>query len=577
MEQSIQARLYARLEKAPERRAIAFYNGRGEVSWKSFWQFHNQAVGYAARLREQGLRNGDVCILVLPSNELCATLIFSILILGAIPLLVAPPTIQGERAYSSLAQILKGIIGKTKPRLVVCAKSLKSMQEDLEDGRRRTRFLYGEDELSPTNAVMIQAVTPGNNDIAGMQLTSGTTGFPRVCVWEQKSVLAALDGMAVAMKLNEEDVCLNWTPLYHDMGLVNNFLLCLTYGIPLVLLNPLNFVNRPAIWLRALFETGATVTWSPNFGFAITAQRVRDDQIEGIRLDGVRAFWNAAERIHLETMLAFHERFAPIGLRYEALKTNFGCAENIGGATFSDPDAPFVFERVDRSILQSKRIAKPVDELGDAGQAVTIVGAGQPHPEIRIKILSRSGRPLADGHIGEVALETPSSMAGYLGDLNGTRRALYGKLLRTGDLGYLRGKELFWVGRVKERLTVRGKKLDPSDFEPVLLKIPDLRQGCFSAFGIDDKTIGTQRVIVITEIRDSTSRSSREITDEIRDQVFVHLGVTLDDVVLVQPGTLAKTSSGKRRHRFFRKLYLEGKLKQVSLPLKTSGVDLLPA
>ena len=87
------------------------------------------------------------------------------------------------------------------------------------------------------------------------------------------------------MDLNNDDICLNWTPLYHDMGLVNNFLLCLTKGVPLAILSPMDFINKPALWLRGLYDTRSTITWSPNFGFAITAEIVRDDQIEGVNLN----------------------------------------------------------------------------------------------------------------------------------------------------------------------------------------------------------------------------------------------------------------------------------------------------
>ncbi len=153
-------------------------------------------------------------------------------------------------------------------------------------------------------------------------------------------------------------------------------------------------------------------------------------------------------------------------------------------------------------------------------------------------------------------------MDGYLGDTRATRRAFHGNLLRTGDLGYLRGNELFWVGRVRERITVRGKKLDPSYFEPILLKVPGLRHGCFAAFGVDDKREGTQRIVLVAEVRETTSQTPQEISEDIRGQVFLRLGVIVSDVVLVSRDTLTKTSSGKRRHRYFRNLYMEGKLRE---------------
>lgn len=563
MAKSLQAKVYAQLEKAPNRRAIGFVNARGEISWRTWEEFYTRAAGYAAQLKDNGLKQGDVCILVLPSKEFCATALTATMLIGAVPLLIAPVHLPG--AHSNLTQVLNRTIGKTKARIVICHESMANMQNELKNRRRNTCFLFVKDDISITNKKGLPIITSAEDDVAAMQLTSGTTGFPRVCVWKQKNILAALEGMASKMKLCADDICFNWTPLYHDMGLVNNFLLCLTSGVPLVMLSPQDFIKRPALWLRGLSETGSTITWSPNFGFAVAAQRVEDDQIADIRLDGVRAFWNAAERIHLDTMNAFHKRFAPFGVRFEALKANYGCAENVGGATFSDPDGSFVYEHVDPLILQKRRIALPVENVEGEAQAVSVVGVGQPVSGIRIKILSRTGNPLPDGHIGEIALETPSRMIGYLGQSNETHRALCGKLLRTGDLGYLRGKELFWVGRLRERITIRARKLDPSDFESILLKIPSLRPGCFVVFGVDDPELGTQRVVLATEARDSSSRTHREIFNKIRDQVFLHLGVDVSDIVLVRQGTLTKTSSGKRRHRHFRQLYINGKIQHLQL------------
>ncbi|OGO25498.1 MAG: hypothetical protein A2W33_05685 [Chloroflexi bacterium RBG_16_52_11] len=558
---TIQARLYNRLEKDPGGRAISFYDDSGRFNWYTYEQFYARATSYAAQLVEKGLGKGDVCLLVLPSSELSATLLLANLLLGSLPLLIAPPSIQGKGAYSNLAQILAHVIAKTRPRMVIADETMVALQDSLNHRARRTQFILGQSGFSSHQDLSVPKVIPGEKDVMAMQLTSGTTGMPRVCVWKQEAVTAALDGMTAAMRLSLEDICLNWTPLFHDMGLVNNFLLCMTSGIPLVMLSPNDFVKKPGIWLRGLHDTGSTLTWSPNFGFTITAQRVRDNELQGVRLDRVRAFYSAAERIHYDTIQAFYKRFAPIGLRYQALKTNFGCAENVGGATFSDPQGEFIVERIDRKTMLEKRIARTVEHSTDDDGMITVVGVGRPHPAMTIKILSRTGRALPDGHVGEVGLETPSRMAGYLGDWRANQHALYGDLLRTGDLGYLRDGELFWVGRVRERITIRGVKLDPSDFEPILLQVEGLRTGCFAAFGVDDLKQGTQHIVIVTEVRDNINRMPEEISGEIRDQVFERLGVNVNEVFLVKQGTLTKTSSGKRRHRHFRSLYLEGKLK----------------
>ncbi len=562
MTQSLQRRLCARLEKAPDRRALAFIDYQGRFTWQSVEQVYSRAAGCGERFAELGGKPGDVYLLVLPSNEFSATVLLAALWRGGVPLLMAPPILQ-DGANSNLLEILKGILQRTRARFVIAHESLEQHRAELDSINSDTIFIFGEKGLGPIGASSRSPVMPSDSDTAALQLTSGTTGFPRICRWQQKNVLAALDGMASAMGLRPDDMCLNWTPLYHDMGLVNNFFLCLTQGTPLAMLSPTDFVRQPARWLRGLHDTGATMTWSPNFGYAITAQRVRGQEIEGVRLDHVRSFWNAAERIHLETVLAFHDRFAAHGVRRESLKMNFGCAENVGGATFTALDQSFVCERVDVQKLQEERLALPVPESGYDQPAQWVVGAGRPHPNLRIKIAAEDGSFLPDGRVGEVMLETPSRLAEYLGQPEETRHAIQGDLLRTGDLGYLRDGELFWTGRARERITIRGRKIDPSEFESILLKVPDLRPGCFAAFGVDDQRQGTERIVLVSEVNEPTAKPYAEIAAAIQEQVNQDLGVPISDVVLVPKSVLTKTSSGKRRHRYFRDLYRDGKIEHL--------------
>ncbi len=556
---SLQARLLARLAAAPEGPALGFYE-RGELRWLSREGFHSRAAAVGAVLAENGLRPREACLVVLPSGELAATVVLAILLRGGVPLLVSPPLLQG--AGLELSGVLTRCASRTGARLAVCADPLADLPGALERQAAKVRCLFARDLLAAGHRPAGEAFLPGSTDVAAMQLTSGTTGMPRICVWDQRGVLAALEGMAAAMALTETDVCCNWTPLYHDMGLVNNFLLCLCYGVPLVLLSPQDFIKRPALWLQSLAAARATHTWSPNFGFAVAVRKVRDEEVAGLSLDHVRAFWNAAERIHLQTVAAFLRRFASIGVRHEALKTNYGCAENVGGATFSDVDAPFVHERVDLALLLRRGIARPVPDHGRRVAAVDVVGVGRPNPGIAVEILSRHGRPLPEGRVGEIALATPSRMLRYQKDARATRRALHGRLLRTGDLGYVRDGELFWVGRLRERINVQGRKVDPSDFESALGAVSGLREGCFAAFGVFEPRLGTERVVVAAEVRDGLPRG--ELREEIRRQVFLRVGVSVHEVLLLPPGTLTKTSSGKRRHRHFRRLYLEGRLQPLA-------------
>lgn len=144
--------------------------------------------------------------------------------------------------------------------------------------------------------------------------------------------------------------------------------------------------------------------------------------------------------------------------------------------------------------------------------------------------------------------------------------------MRTGDLGYLRNGELFWVGRLRERIQVQGKKWDPSDLEAPLLAVPGLREGCFVAFGVDDPATGTQRLVVVSEVRGEAVDATANLEDlrtAVHRAVKLHLGIAPGEVLLVPRGTLSKTSSGKRRHRFYRRLHERGEL----VPLEVAPAE----
>jgi acyl-CoA synthetase (AMP-forming)/AMP-acid ligase II len=568
---SLQAEILMRLGEAPNQPCISFYGSDGRFRWQTREEVYTRAAAAAEQLRRHGLRSVDVCVIVLPSGAIAVNVLIASLLLGAVPLLVAPPSLVG--ANLDIHATLRSVLRRTNARALIYSSSVEAGIGGLAGSFPSTSFVCASViESAESGSGPFVPVLPIETEIAAMQLTSGTTAAPRICVWDHKGVLAALECMASAMALSPDDVCVNWTPLYHDMGLVNNFLLCLTRGVPLVMLSPHDFIRRPALWLRCLSDARATITWAPNFGFAVASQRAADNELDGVRLDSVRAFWNAAERVHLETLEAFHRRFASLGVRYEALKTNFGCAENIGGATFSPLDSPARHEVIDRRLLEERGIAR-LSTSSNQAEKMVVVSAGRAHPGLRIEILSPRGRMLQDGRVGEICLDTPSHMLRYHQNARETRRALRRSLLRTGDLGYLRDGELFWVGRLRERITIHGKKIDPSAFEAVLASTPGLREGCFAAFGVPDERLGTERLIVVSEARPSLTVSLKDLEATICRKCFLELGVTPDDIVLVRSGTLAKTSSGKRRHSYFRKLYLAGGLEHARKLLADSMSD----
>jgi acyl-CoA synthetase (AMP-forming)/AMP-acid ligase II len=530
---TIQRALLDGLERRPDEPAVGFAELSGRVEWMTTSELHRQAAARIEGLRRDGVEAGGRAVLVTSSPRYAALTVTGILQLGGVPLLVAPPAIQGVN--SQLQQVIEHVLGLTGGVLV------------------------GEHEEGTAAEGDVSIVEPDPSATAALQLTSGTTGFPRVCVWRHAQVLTAISGMSDGMHLTDDDVYANWTPLYHDMGLVNNFLLCLIRGIPLVLIDPLDFIRRPVLWLSVIHEHRATQTWAPNFGYAIAAQRIRDEEMEGIRLDHMRGFWNAGEKVHIGTFEEFYDRFEKWGLRWKSLKANFGCAENVGGATFTDPDGELIVERVQSDEMHEQRRAVVADD-SFTGATERTVSTGKGHPLLDVHILDDDGSVLGDGMVGQIALETPSRLIEFMGQPEENAKTIQGPYLLTGDLGYLRDGELFWIGRLRERINLAGVKYDPSDLELVVNEVDGLRKGCFAAFGVEDPRLGTQRLVVVCEVVGAEDLPLAKIAAQVRQQATMRLGVTVSEVALVPKGTLTKTSSGKRRHLHFRDMYVSGEL-----------------
>jgi acyl-CoA synthetase (AMP-forming)/AMP-acid ligase II len=554
MRATLQGSLYEAARRSRLRRALGFYSASGDLTWLTYDELLDLGRGAGGWLREQGLDRGETCVLAVGDARRTAALLLGVLTLGAVPLTMAPPGIL--RSSRGQAHALSTIARRARARIFVTDDPLNDSFEPLDGTVVRDVSHLTDAPQGPP----VDPVVPSARAVASYQLTSGTTGVPRVCVWGQEALVARIETTRKALAVGPGDLFVSWAPLHHTMGLVNNFFLCLTMGIPLVLMSAHDFVRSPALWLRALHETRATQTWSANFGFALAAERIADEELRGVRLDSMRGFWNAAERIHVETLLSFHRRFRAFGLRRSALKTNYGCAENVGGATFGDPTGDFVVERVRSDLLYEHAVAERVGEASSE-PAVSIVSVGRPCAGLRVEILRR-GRRVPDGHIGEVAFVSKARMKGYLRDAASTRKVLRRRRLMTGDLGYLRGRELFWTGRVRERITVRGRKIDPSDFEVLLFSIRGLERGCFAAFGVEDATRGTEKAVIVAEIQDDTVDVG-SIVRAVRAEAQRELGIALDDVLLVPRGSLTKTMSGKRRHGAYRERYCDGSLEAL--------------
>jgi acyl-CoA synthetase (AMP-forming)/AMP-acid ligase II len=360
------------------------------------------------------------------------------------------------------------------------------------------------------------------------------------------NIRAVRDGLG----LTPADVSVNWIPLYHDMGLIDAFLLPLLAGCPTVLIPTMDFMREPELWLWAIHRYGGTVSWAPNFAYTFCARRVPDERLAGLDLASWRVAINAAEPVLAPTIEAFAARFAAHGFRPEAMTPAWGLAENVTIATAHPVAEPPRVETIDRAVLATEGVAAPGGDL-----ASVAIGRCLPHCEVRVRDDARADLP--NRHVGAVWLRTNSLFEGYLGRPAETARVLVDGWLDTGDRGYLADGHLHFIARDKDLIVIGGEKYAPHDVETAINRVPGVREGCAVAFGVLSEGRGTEELAAVVETREHEEAALATLRDAVRREVVRATGLLLRHVVLVPPGGIEKTTSGKLARRATRARYAD--------------------
>ena len=345
-----------------------------------------------------------------------------------------------------------------------------------------------------------------------------------------------------ASRMDEQSAVVTWLPVYHDMGLIGTVLNAITLQIELAVMSPRTFLRDPRLWLKAIGTHRGTHTAAPNFAYGLCKKRIADPS--GLDLSTMRVFICGAEPIVPETLETFAAHFAPTGLEPTALVPAYGLAEATLAVSFTPYATGLHTDEVDAAALQAERVARePLPGL--ARLRVPSSGVAMPGLEVGVRDPD-SGETLADRQVGEVVVRGPSVTPGYIHDAEATRASRTADgWLRTGDLGYLSAGRLFLCGRIKDVIIVRGRNVHAHDIEALASKMPEVRTGNVVAFGAPGSDGAEARVVVVAEARQPDD--SGEIARAVRGHVHEALGVVVDEVVVVPPGTLPKTSSGKLR------------------------------
>jgi acyl-CoA synthetase (AMP-forming)/AMP-acid ligase II len=503
-------------------------------------------------LREHGVRPGERVALVYPTGAEFLAAFFGALAAGAVPTPLYPPMRLGR--LDEYRRRTARMVAASGARLALVEAPLSATITEALAGSPPALGVSTLADLPP-GAPCLARLAP--EALGLVQFSSGTTAEPKPVALSHGALCAQVRALNAFWPASPgvEHSGVSWLPLYHDMGLVGCVLTALERPGTLTLFSPELFAARPATWLRAISRYRATLSPAPNFGYALAAERIRDEDLEGVDLSSWRVALNGAEPIAPQTLARFAARFAAWGFRPEALTPVYGLSEAALALTFSDPAAPPRIRRFDRRALDRDGRAVEVAEGRE------LVSVGRALPGFEVSIRDRAGAILGERRVGRVLASGPSLMTEYLGNPAASEAALRDGWLDTGDLGFLADGELYLVGRAKDVLILRGRNHDPQDVEHAALGVEGARAGCAVAVSHLAEGASGERLLVFVEYARSVPESGRlELRDAARRAVLERTGLDPDEVVVLAPGSLPRTSSGKLRRQEALRRHLEGAL-----------------
>jgi len=566
-----------RAAHTPYAPAIIHEPSEGSASELTYLDLWKRTSAVAAQIRGMG-KQGDRVVLLFSSGPEFVVAFLGCILARRIAVPAAVP--RNERALERTVSIVRD----GGARLIV---TTGSMLLKLQAAVREARFADG---TTPTvvaiNAAGWEAAedridcTP--DDIAFLQYTSGSTAHPKGVRVSHGNLSNNLRHIYREFGFNRPNCLVNWLPAYHDMGLIGGILAPLYGGCSTVLMSPSEFIQRPVKWLELITKYSATISGGPNFAYDACVARISDRHLEDLNLKSWRVAFNGAEPIRAETVDRFAAKFTRCGYDANAIFPCYGLAESTILVTCKGETHQYARVMLDREALKEGRAV----ESPESRSGRSLSGCGGPNPDHDVAIVNPDTKQrCSETEVGEVWVSGPSVCRGYWNRDEETLATFSAELegvpdkrfLRTGDLGLFRGGQLYITGRLKNIVIIRGLNYACEDIE-------DLAQASHqavtatpgAAFGVENPK--GEDLIVTQEIDrgyiDNVDRA--EVAAAIQESIVLHYGIRASEVVLLQSGTLPRTTSGKVRRQKARDLYVAGKLSVVS-ERETSGVPSDPS
>ena len=540
----------------PEGLAIVFIHDDGTEEKIQAAQFHAEASRYALALQSTGVQPEDLVILVLRHSQTLLFAFWGAIYLGAIASIF--PFLTEKLDAQIYMERVKELVTHSKARAVITFPEFKAELSALLAGAGCAVLSTADVPQAPDKeAPTVEWPAYPGDKIAFLQHSSGTTGLQKGVALSHRSVLNQIQTYSQSIDLRGEDVIVSWLPLYHDMGLIAGFVMPLVAGVPLVLMSPFKWVRDPKVLLQAIHRQRGTLCWLPNFAYNHSARVIRSQDVAALDLSSMRAFINCSEPVYDESQQVFLSKFGAIGVRNEALSTCYAMAENTFAVTQCPTGQPARLDWVNTRLLQEERRALPV--AVDSPGSSAMVSCGFPIPGTEVCIMDEHEVRWPDRRVGEIALHSACMLSGYYRRPDLTAQSIRAGWYYTGDMGYLADGQLYITGRKKDLIIVGGKNIYPQDLEAIANNTQGIAPGRSVAFGLYDKSLGSENIVMICEIEGKgiSEAAKKAVEMDLRRRVVQRSEIALADVRLVEGRWLIKTSSGKISRSANRDKYIQ--------------------
>lgn len=528
-----------------------YYDGRGElIAALPYRELRARARALARRL--QGFERGSRIALVAHTHPDFAVVFFACQYAALVPVpLPAAIHLGGRDAYvQHLRQMMLDCraVAAFAPNEFIDLLRQAAVDMSLAVAGTVDEFM-----ALPDRGELPEASAP--DELAYLQYTSGSTRFPRGTMITESAVMHNLEQIFNhGFRVNAQDRFCSWLPYYHDMGLIGIVLGCVATQRSVDFLGSREFAMRPRLWLKLMSQNRSTISFSPPFGYALCARRVRASDTASLDLSAWRVAGVGAEMIHPEWLEAFSKALAPTGFKSSAFLPCYGMAECALAVSFSRLNGGPLLDYVDGERLSQAGEAVPFTVEGVRRKG--FVNCGTPLPEFEVEVRDEEGNVLPERHVGHIHLRSPSVMTGYFANPEATRSVLSeDRWLNTGDLGYFADGSLYLTGRAKDLMIINGRNIWPQDLESLAELQPEVRPTDASAFSVPGSD-GTELAVLVVHCRELDQAALTSLADRLHEAIAEEFGIRCL-IELVPPHTLPRTSSGKLSRSLARKDFLE--------------------